>query len=351
MADAGGGGRDGTRERGGDDRDDHDGSESVSDPVKHRFAGETDLYDIAAWESRTGLDGFAVFVANGLRAVRGSLLVTLAFALFVGQMVVAGALVLSQPILGILAIVSVLPALFLAMYLWYQDPTRREPVRLLGSTFLLAVLFASFAALVNSSLLPIFELIPVVGLPLFYFLVVGPIEETVKWLAVRVHAYRSPAFQTVVDGVVYGAIAGLGFAAIENLFYIVFFSVSETPGGLIVENQYAVAIAATRLFVGPGHVVFSAWAGFYLGLAKFNPDHRGPIVVKGLLVATFIHASYNTLMTLIPLSLLGFVAFVVVYHGFWFGLLYRKVATYRTLYRTVTEEAARSRADRTGPEQ
>lgn len=312
---------------------------SQSDPVKKQYGEDTDLYDIATWEPRTNLDRLAVTITGGLRAVRSKLLVTLALVLFLGQLVVAGALVLEEPLLGVLAVISVLPALFLAVYLWYRDPTRREPLALLAITFLLSMFFASFAAIVNSSLLGVFELVPVIGLPLFYFLVVGPIEETVKWLAIRVHAYNSGRFRTVVDGVVYGAVAGLGFAAIENLFYIVFFSITETPTGVIVERQYAIEIAAARLFVGPGHVIFSAWAGFYLGLAKFNPAQKGPIVVKGLLIAVFIHATYNTFVTIVPTNAIAFLLFVAVYHGFWFGLLYRKVSTYRDLYQNTPDSA------------
>jgi len=170
--------------------------------------------------------------------------------------------------------------------------------------------------------------------------VVGPIEETVKWLAVRVYAYRSDAFRTVIDGVVYGAMAGVGFAAIENLTYILIFGAEATTNGFVVLEEDAVAIATQRAFVGPGHVVFSAWAGFYLGLAKFNQSKRGPIVVKGLLIAAFIHGLYNTLVSVLPFTLVSFVIFIVVYHGFWFSLLFRKVRRYRTLYRSRTEPQA-----------
>jgi RsiW-degrading membrane proteinase PrsW (M82 family) len=148
-----------------------------------------------------------------------------------------------------------------------------------------------------------------------------------------VYAYRTETFGTVVDGVVYGAMAGVGFAAIENLLYILMFSVQMTPAGFDVQQQQAIAIATQRAFTGPGHVIFSAWAGFYLGLAKFNHSKRGPIVVKGLMIAAFIHALYNTLVTTLPLSLTSFFAFIIVYHGFWFTLLYRKIRSYRSLYR------------------
>jgi len=304
----------------------------ANDPVQEAFEGKVDLYDIATWEKRSGLDNFAAGFVDFFGGNKRVILLAVALTLFLGQVALVGLFVLQAPLLGVLSLLSLVPALFFVVFIWSSDPTRREPVTLLAVTFVLSVLFASFAAVVNSTLLPGFEVIPVLGLPLFYFLVVGPIEEFVKWLAVRVYAFRSDDFGTVVDGVVYGAVAGLGFAAIENLIYIVFFSVTVTPVETIIEQQYAIATAVTRSFVGPGHVIFSAWAGFYLGLAKFNPQHRGPIVVKGLLIAAVIHATYNTVVTLVPLNAIGFLGFILSFHVFWFLLLYRKVRKYRDLY-------------------
>lgn len=305
----------------------------ASDPVQASFAGRVDLYEIASWEVRSPLDRFAVRLTNALETSKRLLLLSLALVLFVLQIVIAAALVLETPVLGVLAVASALPALVLAGYFWYGDPTTREPLVGLAVTFLLSVGFASIAGVVNSIAQPFFQLFGIVGVTLFYFLIVGPIEETVKWLAVRVYAYRSDAFLTVVDGVVYGAMAGVGFAAIENLLYILMFSVEMTTAGFAVQQDQAIAIATQRAFVGPGHVIFSAWAGFYLGLAKFNHGKRGPIVVKGLVIAAFIHALYNTLVTGLPLSLGTFVGFLIVYHGFWFTILYRKIRSYRSLYR------------------
>lgn len=321
--------------------------QELEDPVKRAHEGRVDLYDIATWESRSSLDRFAIRLTEALRTTRTSLLLIIAVSLFMGQLAIAGLIVVEEPILGVLALVSVVPAAALAGYFWYGDPTIREPPRLLAITFLLAILFASLAAVVNTLFFPAFEMLGLAGLILFYFLVVGPVEETVKWLAIRTHAYNSDSFQTVVDGAVYGAVAGVGFAAIENLAYILQVFVLTEEAGTIVQQQYAVAVAGVRALVGPGHVIFSAWAGFYLGLAKFNPENRGPIVVKGLLIAACIHALYNTLVTFIPTNV-SFIGFAIVYHGFWFTLLWKKISRYRDLYQQATRPPGGPRRSYTG---
>lgn len=306
-----------------------------TDPVERVLGSSRDLYDIATWEHRTILDGLAVRVDAVLRTRRRLLLVVSAALIIVAQFALTGFAIVRNPTLGLLTLLSVVPALVLAGYIWYGDPTLREPLGSLVVTFLLGVLLAGFAAVVNSMFSFLFALVPVVGTALFFFLVVGPVEELVKWLAVRLYAYRRTEFQAVVDGAVYGAIAGLGFATIENAIYItrVYLTAAEAGGNIL---PVALGITRVRLLAGPGHVIYSAFAGYYLGLAKFNSDQAGPIVVKGLLVAILIHGTYNTLVTylpkVLPFSFLVFTGFIVVYDGVFLYILYRKLARYRAAY-------------------
>ncbi|QIO22290.1 PrsW family intramembrane metalloprotease [Haloarcula sp. JP-L23] len=309
-----------------------------SDPVAAALSGSTDLYDVAEWEPRSALDGFSVRLYGALHASRRWLLIALAVLLFVAQLAGTVLLAVRRPELGALGALSVVPALAIVGYLWYGDPTMREPLEPLAVTFVLAILFASIAALVNTLLQPLFTWIPVVGMALFFFVVVGPIEETVKWLAIRVGGYGT--IDAVVDGVVYGAVAGLGFATIENALYI---SQGYTQAASAQNGDPIVAAlqtATSRAFVGPGHVLYSSFAGYYLGLAKFNPDDAGPIVVKGIVVAALIHAVYNTSVTylpqLLPWNAVVFVGFVVAFDAAVGYLLYRKLRRYRDHYERAT---------------
>jgi len=316
---------------------------SDRDPVQQGLSGE-DLYDVAEWDAKSGLDRVAVVLHGLLRASRKWVLILVALVLFVVQLGFAGLLLIDRPQLGVLAALSAVPAVALVAYVWYGDPTRREPVESLAITFVLSVIFAAIAALVNTLLGGLFELIPVVGTVIFFFVVVGPIEETVKWLSIRVYAYETDEFDAVIDGAVYGAVAGLGFATIENTLYIAQGYMQAATMGDLTQFQRAVGTSLSRALVGPGHVLYSAFAGYYLGLAKFNPDNKGPIVVKGLVIAVLIHATYNTLVSIVPplVPFGGFVsllAFVVVFDGVVGYLLYRKLSRYRSYYRRASEGA------------
>jgi RsiW-degrading membrane proteinase PrsW (M82 family) len=323
------------------------------DPVKAAFDGEEDLYDVATWEVRTSLDRLSVALWRALRRTGRWALVSFALVLFLAELGLTAMLVLDEPVLGVLAVLSIVPAVAVAAYFWVEDPTMREPVSILAVTFVLGVVLATLAAVVNTSFFAIAaELVrtdtaAALAPALLFFLVVGPVEEVVKWLAVRLYAFPRDEFGAVVDGVVYGAVAGLGFATVENTVYITQGFLATAGAGAVSGVTGAFEVATSRAFVGPGHVIYSAWAGYYLGLAKFSPDRRGPIVVKGLLIAAFIHALYNSAVTYLPLTGLEFLAFVVFYDGFWAAALYGKLARYRRFYRRAGAEG-RLPADRAG---
>lgn len=324
------------------------------DPVEERASQSRDLYDVATWEPRTALDRLAAKFYNwGLVGARwGTILVALLITVTLLGLVFRDIQTESVLVISLLTLLSALPTFGLAVYIYVADVTTTEPLDLLAATFVLSVLFASFASVINS-VFSIIQLIPF-GAVVFFYLVVGPGEEMVKLLAVRLYAYRKPEFDAVIDGTVYGAVAGLGFATIENTIYIVRgLSVTGvlTEPAVLQGLAAGTGITATRALAGPGHVIYSAFAGYYLGLAKFNPDSAGPIVAKGIVIAAFIHATYNSLISplisitrfvfpTVPIIALFF-GFVIVYQGFFGYLLYRKISRYRRTYKNVHEESER----------
>jgi len=314
------------------------------DPIEAAADGSLDLYGIADWEVRGWLDRLAVTVHGSALTLARVTVVMLAVSILVSQFVLGGLGAVTDPVVGTVTVLSVVPAVGLAGYVWTADVTGREPLGLLVATFLLGVLFAGFAAVINAMFAPaVFVLtdafgVEALGLFVVFYVIVGPVEEGVKLLAVRLHAFRDVRFDAVVDGAVYGAIAGLGFATIENALYI-----TQTTGDVGM-GVFATggSVVTVRALAGPGHVIYSAFAGYYLGLAKFTPDNAGPIVVKGLLIAAFVHGTYNAIVSFLPefvapvlgiSPFLAFVGFVIVYDGLFGYVLVRKLRAYRNAYR------------------
>jgi RsiW-degrading membrane proteinase PrsW (M82 family) len=318
---------------------------SLRDPLEFAADDDRDLQGIATWEPRSLLD---VFLVRYLSVTVRALVVMLGLLIFAGVLVLLTFQVVTNPnslVFVVLFPISVLPALALTGYVWYTDITR-EPVWLLVVTYLLGIVLASFPYLINTVtgvvLSPLLNL-PVVGFFVqaaqFYF-VVAPVEEVAKLAAVVAFVYWRPEFDTVVDGAVYGAIAGLGFATIENISYIIqTTATAESLPALLVTSGL---ITSVRSIAGPGHVIWTAIAGYFLGLAKFNRQYALPLVLKGLLVASILHGTYNTMTSAVSGGLnsfgLGIVGLpvlfgiILVYHGVFFGYLLRNLRRYRHAY-------------------
>ncbi|SIQ95406.1 Membrane proteinase PrsW, cleaves anti-sigma factor RsiW, M82 family [Haladaptatus litoreus] len=310
------------------------------DDPENRIETREDSYDIESWEPRTTTDRLALRLYRLLTGATRGLTLLLALTFVLAELVLVGATVAERPLLGVFSFLSVIPALLLAFYIWRADPTEREPLPTLVVTFLLGVVFAAFAAIINT--VGAFALsglgIGVLAIVPFFFLVVGPVEETVKWLAVRFHAYRTPHFQTAVDGAVYGAMAGLGFATIENLTYVVG---SVNVNGGVGTSVTVSGVAVTRAIVGPNHVLWAAISGYYLGLAKIVPANRGPIIVKGIAIPAVLHGFYNStagFVTETMASVVGgdalfwLLVYVLVFAGLVGGYLFQKIRRAREYY-------------------
>jgi RsiW-degrading membrane proteinase PrsW (M82 family) len=193
-----------------------------------------------------------------------------------------------SPLVGAFTFVSLIPALFVAVYVWESNPVGRSFSLGIASAYALGVLFTGLAYVLNTAVQPGFSALPL-GTALFFFVFVAPVEETVKLGAAYLSGYDSRLFRGALDGAAYGAFAALGFVTAENALYIV--------GDGIFTNSPFVGTIVARAGIGPAHVIWSAIAGYYLGLAKTTPDYTGPVVLKGVLIAAGLHASYNTFVT------------------------------------------------------
>jgi RsiW-degrading membrane proteinase PrsW (M82 family) len=172
--------------------------------------------------------------------------------------------------LGLL-VLAIAPTLFILLYIYRKDRYEPEPLHLIAWVFFLGALSVIPAACI--------ELLFPEGV--FSSAVVAPVvEETTKFLVVFLAIYRHPEFDEPMDGIVYATAAGLGFATIENILYVI-------EGGLSVGIVRAIASV-------PGHVVFSCIWGFALGTAKFRPDNeRTGIIITGLSGAMLVHGIFN----------------------------------------------------------
>ncbi|MDD1708638.1 MAG: PrsW family glutamic-type intramembrane protease [Methanoregulaceae archaeon] len=206
---------------------------------------------------------------------------------------------------GYLFLLAIAPAAFWLWYFYNKDRYEPEPLSWILFIYLLGIAVTIPVAIIEG----------VMGefLPEFLIVVmVAPIvEEAGKYLVVRKTVYESGEFDEPVDGIIYAAAAGLGFATLENVIYV--FSALETSLVLALQTGLIRAVISV-----PGHVLFSAMWGYSLGKARFLPAEKRPVVIAGgLILAMASHSLFNLLL----FDAIGFAILVlVVVPLFWFAV-------------------------------
>jgi RsiW-degrading membrane proteinase PrsW (M82 family) len=215
-------------------------------------------------------------------AVMGLVLFVLVVELAVGpvQLTVSqGALV---PVGIALALV---PAALWLVVFYAQDRLEPEPKRRVLSTLLLAALLAQAVGIpVVRDLFRVQEWLgrsPVALQVLGAVLIVGVTQEYLKYAVVRYGIYRSLEFDERVDGIIYSAAAGLGYATLLNIHYVV-----STGGAQLQVGVLRIVVTALA------QASFSGLMGYFLGRAKF--EDMGRLWLPGGLILT---ATLNGVVT------------------------------------------------------
>jgi RsiW-degrading membrane proteinase PrsW (M82 family) len=114
------------------------------------------------------------------------------------------------------------------------------------------------------------------------FVVAAAIEEACKIGVVYWVVWRRPEFDERMDGIVYASRAGLGFALVENVLYLL---QQPTLGG-----QLQTWILRAVLAV-PGHAMWTGMIGAMAARRRF--DRQGLGLAGGYLLAVAFHGAYD----------------------------------------------------------
>lgn len=130
------------------------------------------------------------------------------------------------------------------------------------------------------------------------FVVAGTTEELFKFLALYLLIWKSPHFNEQFDGIVYAVFVSLGFAAVENVMYVM-------DGGF--ETAALRAITAV-----PAHAIFGITMGYFFGIAKRYQELRKVYLRRALWIPILLHGLYDfILMVGIPWLLALFIPYVI----------------------------------------
>lgn len=201
-------------------------------------------------------------------------------------------------------IIALIPGIF---WIWFyrRKDKNPEPRRLIINIFLWGMLI-TLPAIIFEYAAEFF--IPFIGteniLVVFFssLFIVAPIEEYLKYFVIKKKALSNPAFDEPMDGIIYGVVAGLGFASLENLLVIM------AEGENIIILRFATATLM--------HAVTTGIVGYYLSMSKFfkgKNKGKNSYITVGLITAIIIHGLYNTIVsTQTVLTLIVLILFLII---------------------------------------
>ncbi|HWT55516.1 MAG TPA: PrsW family glutamic-type intramembrane protease [Candidatus Microsaccharimonas sp.] len=190
----------------------------------------------------------------------------------------------------ILAFIAI--ASLLVWYLLVHDHGRKLPVATLWYACGFGVMAMGLAMGLERLFLPSNFVIAPQEFPfvkqLGYFMSIGFIEETAKFLPLALFIYKRDYFREHTDGCIYFAICGLTFGLVENILYTV---------------SYGTTVGLTRLLLTPFlHAASTSILGYYLVSWKLQSSHWKRFAVAAVLVP-LMHGLYDLGMGADALSL------------------------------------------------
>jgi RsiW-degrading membrane proteinase PrsW (M82 family) len=193
-----------------------------------------------------------------------------------------------MPYIIIYILFGFVPSIVWLLYFLRKDahPEAKEMI--------LKIFFYGFLSAIVAGYIEIFLLKKISGLNLSEnlalfvgnFFGIALIEETVKYLVVRVKVLSHTEFDEPADAMLYMIISALGFAALENTLIFLnqkTFNIGET----LILSSFRF-ISATFL-----HALWSGLVGYFLAAALYEIKKRTILVLSGLFLSTALHGIYN----------------------------------------------------------
>jgi RsiW-degrading membrane proteinase PrsW (M82 family) len=243
-------------------------------------------------------------------------------------------------------VLSFVPAFFYSWILYWLDRYEREPLLLVAGVFIWGAIISTIGAIILGL---IFEgtiflltgseaLVNISG-----SVIIAPlVEESLKGFAVLLVFWLfRHEFDSMLDGMVYGGIVGLGFAATENVLYLLSSYAEEGWSGLFL-------LFVLRVILGAwGHAVYTSFIGIGIAIARLN---RNPLIkllapIVGWGIAVLAHALHNAMAVFLATSLGGIAALFLVDWTSWlvmFGIIVWAIAYERRWIRYYLREEVAS---------
>jgi RsiW-degrading membrane proteinase PrsW (M82 family) len=178
---------------------------------------------------------------------------------------------------------SLAPVLIILLYIYLSDKYDKEPLWLLVKLVVAGMLVVIPIALVERLLVGLMPPLGKVGSAAYHaFVVAGTTEEALKFVVLYLMVWKHPKFNEKFDGIVYAVFVSLGFAAVENVMYV-------------LQSGYQTALVRALTAV-PAHALFGIAMGYYLGIARMYTELQNRYLGRAILVPVLLHGVYDFIL-------------------------------------------------------
>ncbi len=190
---------------------------------------------------------------------------------------------------------SLIPIIIIAVAM-YKIDIDKEPKKVLRQIFISSIVIGLIGGLISSYLTKFIDTLNFNSIFVYnivkYFFIVAFIEEICKFIPAKLIGMKSKYHTSYFDTLLYFTFAGLGFACIENIMYVMTFTIKTA----FIRGLLSV----------PGHILFSVILGIFIGLANReklinnNKTNEKSIIYTtlGFVISSGVHALFNIGLTL-----------------------------------------------------
>ena len=183
-----------------------------------------------------------------------------------------------------LLLLTILPSILIISYFVYSDKFK-EPRGEIIKIFIYGILITIPAYFLNTYLNAFWYANFQVSQEIISsFLTAAPVEEGLKLSILYFYVYKMKDFNEPIDGIVYGVTVSLGFATLENIYYVY----------LLADyfDTTSMALAIARSFSAvPAHAVFGVFMGYFF--MKYSFIKKGDNLLFAFLIPFVLHGCYN----------------------------------------------------------
>jgi RsiW-degrading membrane proteinase PrsW (M82 family) len=180
-------------------------------------------------------------------------------------------------------LITILPSLLIVTFFVKSDKFP-EPTSQIIKVFMYGLFLCIPAYLINTELGNIYANTGISEALISSFLSAAPVEEVLKFTVLYSLVYKMKDFNEPIDGIVYGVSVSLGFATLENIYYVYVLSdyFGTTSQGLAILRSFSAI---------PAHGIFGATMGYFF--MKYTFIKKENNLALCMIVPILLHGAYN----------------------------------------------------------